>query len=303
MARVPRICVVGSVNVDLTFRAPRLPRAGETLSGNLFHLGMGGKGANQAVAAARLGAKVSLVARVGNDTFGKEALRRFGADSIDTDAVGIDEQRPTGTAGIVVDDAAENCIIVVAGANAGLSAQDVRTASPSIQNSEALLCQLETPLEATLEAFRLARSAGVRTVLTPAPAQALPQDLFHLSDLCIPNETEVEFLTGRKVATIADAEVAARQLHERGIAAVLVTLGSRGALLLENDQATHIPAIEVSAVDPTGAGDAFAAATAVFWSEGMSLENAVRRANLVASLTVTRLGTQTAFPFRGELKD
>jgi ribokinase len=296
MGSVPKICVVGSANVDLTFRAPRLPRPGETLAGSSFHLGMGGKGANQAVAATRLGARVSLVARVGNDAFGQEAIRRYQEEGIDTTFVRIDEQRPTGTAAIIVDDGAENCIIVVAGANAGLSPEDVRDASPAIQNADVLLCQLETPLDATLEAFRLARAASVRTVLTPAPAAQLPEELLRLCDLCVPNKTEMELLVGRTVENHGDAESAARELRIRGVRAVVVTMGSRGAHLIDGDGATHIPAVSVEAVDPTGAGDAFTAALAASLAAGLSLTDAARRASVVAALTVTRIGTQSAFP-------
>lgn len=302
MSQAPRICVVGSANVDLTFRTPRLPKPGETLAGHAFHLGMGGKGANQAVAAARLGARAALIARVGNDTFGQEALRRYRAEGLDTTFVRQDANSPTGTAAIVVDDSAENCILVVAGANAGLSPEDVRDASAVIQKADFLLCQLETPLEATLEAFRLARAAGVRTVLTPAPVTALPDALLHLCDLCVPNKSEMELLVGRKVDSPDDAQSAARMLRERGVQTVVVTLGSRGALVLDAEGATHLPAVEVAAVDPTGAGDAFTAALAVWLAEGFSLREAAKQACIVGALTATRLGTQTAFPALAEVK-
>lgn len=301
MINVPRICVVGSANVDLTFRTPRLPAPGETLAGRAFHLGMGGKGANQAVAAARLGAKVALVARVGKDAFGQEALSRYRADSIDTTFVRQDAKSPTGTAAIVVDDAAENCIIVVPGANASLSQEDVREAASVIQNADVLLCQLETPLDATLEAFRLARAAGVRTVLTPAPVTMLPDDLLHLCDLCVPNKTEMESLVGRKVDGLNDAETAARILQALGVGRVIVTMGGGGALLVDGDGAMHVPAVTVEAVDPTGAGDAFTAALAVSLAQGWSIRDAARRAAKVAALTVMRMGTQAAFPSQAEV--
>jgi ribokinase len=302
MAIPRRICVVGSANVDLTFRTPRLPRPGETLAGHAFHLGMGGKGANQAVAAARLGAQVSLIACVGNDAFGQESLRRYLAEGLDTRFVRADDKRPTGTAAIIVDDQAENCIIVVAGANAGLSPEDVRSAAAAIQNADVLLCQLETPLDAMLEAFRLARAAGVRTVLTPAPATELPAELLGLCDICVPNKTEIERLTGLTVGSIDDAEIAARKLRQRGVGIAVVTMGADGALLLDDDGATHIPAVRVEAVDPTGAGDSFTAALAVSLTEGLSLREAARRASVVAALTVTRIGTQAAFPTRAEVE-
>jgi ribokinase len=302
MGAVPvRIAVVGSANVDLTFRTPRLPQPGETLTGHGFHLGFGGKGANQAVMAARLGASVSLVARIGADAFGQEMLRHLGAEGMDLTHVKTDRERPTGTAAIVVDDAARNCILVVPGANHGLSPQDVQAAAPVIQSAAFVLCQLEVPLPAIQEAFRIARATGVRTILNPAPAAPLPDDLLALTDLCAPNETELQQLTGQHAGSLGEVESAARMLLRRGAKAVAVTLGERGALLVENEKATHVPAVTVSAVDPTGAGDAFIGSLAVFWAEGHSLPEAARRACAVASLTVTRPGAQSAFPSRTEV--
>jgi ribokinase len=301
MQPAPRICVVGSANADLTFRTPRLPRPGETLAGHAFQLGFGGKGANQAVAAARLGAGVSLVARVGDDAFGQECQRRLRAEGLDTAFVRADAQRPTGTAAIVVDDRAQNCILFVAGANAGLSPADVREAAAAVQQADLLLCQLEVPQDTTLEALRLARAAGVRTILTPAPAAELSAEFFQLCDICIPNETEAELLTGQEVKGLGDAEAAARELRRRGVRSVVVTLGERGALLVDEGGVSHVPAVPVRAVDPTGAGDAFTAALAVFWAQGLALREAARRASAAAALTVTRPGTQAAFPRRAEL--
>jgi ribokinase len=295
-----RICVVGSANVDLTFRAPRLPRPGETLSGRDFHLGFGGKGANQAVMARRLGADVRFVARLGNDAFGQESLAHFRSEGLDTTCVCIDPERSTGVAAIIVDDAAQNCILVVAGANAALSPRDVHEAAPAIRSAHFLLGQLEVPMETTLTAFHEARSANVRTILNPAPAQAFPAELLQLTDLCVPNETEIETLTGGSAHNLDDAAAAADILRRRGARSVLVTLGLRGCIVLHNDQIVAIPAIAVTAVDPTGAGDAFIGSLAVFWAEGSSLPEAARRANAVAALTVTRRGAQTAFPFRAE---
>jgi ribokinase len=264
-------------------------------------VGHGGKGANQAVAAARLGAKVTFVARVGSDTFGTEAIQRYQAEGIDTAFVRQDTNRPTGTAAIVVDDEAENAIIIVAGANAGLTPEDVREASSAIQNADAVLCQLETPLEATLEAFRLARSAGILTVLTPAPVTDLPDELLRLCDLCVPNHTEMKHLARCPVGSDADIDSAAGSLRARGVRTVAVTMGSRGAILVDRTGAMPIPAIKVDAIDTTGAGDAFTAALAVSLAEGLPLSAAARRASLAAALTVTRIGTMTAFPMRVEV--
>jgi ribokinase len=302
MTKSSRICVVGSANVDLTFRAPRLPTPGETLAGRAFHLGMGGKGANQAVAAARLGAEVALVACVGNDTFGQEAVRRYRDERIDTRLVTVDPNEPTGTAAILVDDAAENCIVVVAGANANLSADVVRVSAAAIREADVLLCQLEVPIDSVIEAFRIARAVGVKTVLTPAPATPLPDELLKLCDVCVPNQSEAELLTGRKINATDDAEAAAHELRRMGAGAVVVTLGSRGALVVDDEGATPIPPHRALAVDPTGAGDAFTAALAVAWAEGASLRVAAGRAAVVAALTVTRIGTQSAFPTRAEVE-
>jgi ribokinase len=296
----PRVCVVGSSNIDLTFRTPRLPRPGETLAGHAFHLGFGGKGANQAVTAARLGAAVTVVTKVGRDVFGEQAVAHYREEGIDTTFVLTDPQRPSGVAAIVVDDAACNCILVIPGANLGLSPADVEAVAAAVRSADVLLCQLEVPPETTLAAFRLARAAGVRTVLNPAPAMPLSDELLRLTDLCVPNESEAESLTGRPVATREEAEGAARALREAGPRAVIVTLGGRGALLLDGETAEHIPAVAVDAVDPTGAGDAFIGSLAVFLAEGLPLREAARRANAVAALTVTRLGTQTSLPRRAE---
>ncbi len=303
MTKSCSICVVGSANVDLTFRTARLPRPGETVAGYSVVVGMGGKGGNQAVAAARLGASVALVARVGNDPYGAEAIRAYQAEGIDATFIRQDANLPTGTAAIVVDDAAENCIIAVPGANAGLTSEDVRKASAVIQRADVVICQLETPLEATLEAFRLARAAGILTVLTPAPVMELPDQLLRLCDVCVPNQTEMELLAGTPVKSQRDARAAANLLRTRGVRTVVVTMGGSGALLVDEAGAMQIPAVEVAAVDPTGAGDAFTAALAVSLANGLELREAARRASVVAAITVTRLGTQTAFPSLAEVEE
>jgi ribokinase len=298
----PHISVVGSANVDLSFRTARLPRVGETVAGQAFHLGFGGKGANQAVMAARLGARVTLVGKVGRDVFGEQTLAHYRAEGVDTTHLAVDPDRPSGTAAIVVDDEARNCIIIVPGANAALAPADVRAAAAAIGSADVLLCQLEVPVETTLEAFRVARAGGVRTVLNPAPAAPLPPELLALADLCIPNETETELLTGQAVTTPAEAEAAARALLRQGPRAVLITLGSRGVLLADAAGVEYVPALPVAAVDPTGAGDAFIGALAVSLASGLALRAAAHRANAVAALSVTRLGAQSAFPRREEVE-
>jgi ribokinase len=297
----PRVCVVGSANVDLTFRAASLPRPGETLAGRSFQLAFGGKGANQAVAAARLGARVHLVARVGCDLFGEQLRQHFLAEHIDASHVRTDDSQSSGAASITVDDEGRNCILVVAGANGGLAPADVQAAAPTIAACQILLCQLEVPVETTRTALRVAREAGVTTVLNPAPAAPLADEVLRLADLCVPNETEAERLTGKPVTDLAEAEAAARMLQARGARTVVVTLGERGALLVDQG-ARHIQAVPVRAVDTTGAGDAFIGGLAVFLAEGLDLERAAGRACAVAALSVTRLGAQAALPSSAELE-
>ncbi len=301
MSQAPSICVVGSTNIDLTFRAARLPKPGETLAGHGFQLGYGGKGSNQAVMAARLGARVTMVGKVGRDVFGEGALRNYREQGVDTAQVLTDAERPTGVASIVVDDAARNCILVVPGANLALTPQDVRDAADAIRSARVLLCQLEVPIETVAEALSLARAAGVTTILNPAPAVPLADELLRLADLCVPNESEIELLTGGQTATtIQEAAAAAWELLKRGPRTVIVTLGARGALIADTGSAEHVAAPQVEAVDSSGAGDAFIGALGVFLAEGTALPEAVRRANAVAALSVTRLGTQASFPTRAE---
>lgn len=294
------ICVIGSSNIDLTARVPRLPKLGETLKGYTFHLGYGGKGANQAVTAAKLGARVTMVTKLGRDVFGEDTLKNYRAHGVDTTFIRFDDAHASGIAMIFVDDHAQNCIVIVPGANATLGPDDVRAAAYAIRAADALVCQLETPIETTLEAFRIARAANVRTILNPAPAASLPAELLTLTDICIPNEIEIEMLTGVSVTSVTESERAARALLARGVRTVIVTLGERGALLVTNDTVEHVVPITVSAVDPTGAGDAFIGSLAVFLGEGMVLRDAIRRANAIAALSVTKPGTQTSFPKRDE---
>ncbi len=301
-ATSPRICIVGSANIDLTFRTSRLPRPGETLTGQAFQIGFGGKGANQAVMAARLGIHVAMIARVGSDVFGEQTLHNFKQHGIDTTYVLRDAEQTTGTAAILVEDSGQNCILIVPGANTALTPEDVRAAESMLRESRLVLCQLEVPMETTREAFLVARAAGVRTILNPAPAVPLSDELLRLTDLCIPNETEVELLTGQRVTAPEEAKVAAEILRQRGAGAVLVTMGERGVVVVDEGW-EHIPAPPVQAVDSSGAGDAFIGSLAAFLLEGMSLRQAARQANRVAALSVTRPGTQASFPTRTEIDD
>jgi ribokinase len=300
MTAKPKICVVGSCMIDLISRVPRLPKLGETMFGHEFHMGYGGKGANQAVMAAKLGAHVTMVAKVGRDVFGEGTLNNFREQGIDTGRVLFDENRFSGVAPIFVDDNARNFIVIVPGANSGLSPADAQAAREVILAADILICQLEIPVETTLEAFRIAKGGSVRTILNPAPAAAIPDELLRLADICAPNETETELLTGMPVGTPAEAEAAARRLLDRGTKTVILTLGERGAMVVDEAKVEILSAVPVNAVDPTGAGDAFVGSLAVFLGEGLAFPDAVRRANAVAALSVTRIGTQVSFPKRSE---
>ncbi len=297
----PRITVVGSSNFDLFSRPPRFPKPGETLIGGEFRTDFGGKGANQAVTAARLGAQVTMVTRVGRDVFGQRMMENYEAQGIDTRYVLVDETRASGVADIWVDDQGQNVIIISPGANMALTPEDARRASDAIRGAAAVVCQLEVPIETVTEAFRIARAANVLTILNTAPAARIPDELIALSDILSPNETEIELLTGRTAETLDDIADAARTLLQRGARTVVVTLGKRGALLVRHDGVHHAPPTPVQAIDTTGAGDAFIGALAVFLGEGQSLSQAIKWANVVAGISVTRRGTQASFPYRAEV--
>ena len=292
--------MVGSSMIDLISRVPRLPKLGETLVGRSFHLGYGGKGANQAVMAAKLGAWVTMVTKLGRDVFGDGTLKNYREQGIDTTHVMFDETRFSGVAPIFVDDNAQNFIVIVPGANTGLTPADVQASKQVILDADILISQLEIPVETTLEAFRIAKSGNVRTILNPAPAAPISDELVQLADICVQNTTEIELITGQSVGNLAEAEAAARKLLFRGTRTVILTLGEGGALLVDKDSVELTPTVKVDAVDPTGAGDAFIGSLAVFLGEGLPLRDAIRRANAVAALSVTRIGTQVSFPKRAE---
>jgi ribokinase len=301
-ASLPRICVVGSANIDLTFRAGRLPRPGETLAAHSLVTGYGGKGANQAVMAARMGAAVTMVGRVGRDVFGAGLRDALNSEGIDTTYLSVDSSRSTGAAAIFVDDGARNSILVVGGANAGLGVGDVEAAAAAIQTADVLLCQLEVPVETVGAALRIARAHGVRAIFNPAPAIPLPAEILELCGICVPNETELEQLTGLPVASLPEAEMAARALLPQGVRLPIVTLGDRGVLFLEENAFHHIPAYLVAALDTSGAGDAFIGSLAVFLAEGRPMRDALKMANAAAAVSVTRTGAQASFPRRHELE-
>ncbi len=293
----PNICVVGACNLDLISYVPRLPSMGETLHGNRFHMGFGGKGANQAIMAAKLGGQVTMVTKLGQDVFGENTVKNFNAWGVNTQHVHFTDQAFTGVAPIAVDTEGNNSIIVVTGANDLLTVEEVEAARPAIAAASILVCQLEIPLEINLAALRIAREEGVKTIFNPAPARAeIPQEFYQLSDIFCPNETETELLTNMSVQSLEEAENAAKVLIERGAATVILTLGERGSLLITDATTEHVPVAPVKALDTTGAGDAFVGSLAFFLAAGKSLSDAIKRANRIAAVSVQSSGTQSSFP-------
>ena len=297
-----QIIVVGSSNTDMIIKLDHIPRPGETILGGEFVTAAGGKGANQAVAAARAGGKVTFVARVGRDMFGDQAIAGFVKEKINTDHVSRDKSRPSGVALIFVAKDGENSIAVAGGANNGLSATDVKKAKANIADAGMLIMQLETPLETVQAAADLAAKAGLHVILNPAPARALPDELLKKISIITPNETEAELLTGINVDSDQAAAQAADKLLARGVKTVIITLGSRGAFVVGDGVRKLVPGFKVKAVDTTAAGDTFNGALAVALVEGQTLTNAVRFANAAAALSVTRLGAQTSVPTRKEIE-
>ncbi|MEM7125022.1 MAG: ribokinase [Chloroflexota bacterium] len=299
----PQICVVGSSNIDLVTYAPRLPQLGESVFGTKFQIGFGGKGANQAVMAAKLGAEVLMVTKVGNDTFGRDTLENYRALGFDTRFVLTTDESFTGVAPIWVDgESGDNAIIVAAGANELLSPEDITRAKEQIAQTKMVVCQLECQLETSLAALKVGRDAGILTILNPAPArQELPDEAYQLSDIFCPNESETELLTGMPVETVEQATEAANVLRSRGAKTVILTLGERGSLLVNDDETTLIPTSPVRAIDTTGAGDAFVGSLSYFLAVGLPLPEAMARANQVAAISVQSPGTQLSYPERSAL--
>lgn len=298
-----RIAVVGSLNMDLVTRAQTIPIPGETVIGGDLETVPGGKGANQAVAAARSGAQVSMVGHVGTDVFADRLKENLAADGIEQEFVTA-VSGASGVALIVVDAAGQNSIVVAPGANAALTPADVNAAAAAIQSANVLLLQLETPLDAVQRAAQIAHDAGVTVILNPAPAQPLPADLLALVDILIPNESETATLTNMPTTTERNLEAAAAHLRKQGIGTVILTLGKKGSLLTLEDETMHIPAFQVAqVVDTTAAGDAFVGGFATAVAEGKSLHEAIVIGNATGALAVTRAGAQPSLPTRKEVKE
>jgi ribokinase len=295
MAKKPRIAVVGSCNVDLTSFTDQFPRPGETIFGNHFDLGFGGKGANQAVAASLLGAEVHMVARVGDDLFGPATIKNFKNLGIGAKHVKIVKGAASGVAPIFVDSNGQNRIVVVKGANDKLMPRDVNQAASLLKRADCIVLQFEIPLATVYHTVRFARKAGVRSILNPAPGQ--PVDLKEVAnvDYFVPNESEAETITGKPVTTIDQARDCASYLLGQGLRRVIMTLGEKGALFASAEGTEVIPGFAVPTKDSTGAGDAFIGAFAVFLAEGLAEREALRRANLYAAISTTNIGTQKSF--------
>lgn len=295
------ILVAGSSNTDMVIRSERIPAAGETLIGSDFFMNPGGKGANQAVAAARLGGQVIFVARVGKDVFGKSALRHFKAEGIDTQYITEDAALASGVALITLDRYGENTIVVGPGANAGLLPAHVDGALKRVRKKTIVLLQLEIPLQTVAHIAASAAAKSATVILNPAPAQSLSDDLLRSVSILTPNQTEARTLTGIDVHDAATAQQAGQRLLEKGVGIAMVTLGSEGVMVVTREEQFHIPAVKVISVDTTAAGDVFNGALATALSEKMSLKDAVTFGCRAAAISVTRLGAQASAPHRKEL--
>lgn len=297
-----KIAVIGSFVVDLTSRAGRLPVAGETVKGTMFKLGPGGKGSNQAVAAHRAGADMVIATKVGNDVFGRVALDFYEKENMNTDYVFVDQEKETGTALIMVDEVTgQNQILVVSGACDHINDDEIEKLKKVIEESEFILLQLEINMDAIEKVIDIAHQMGKTVVLNTAPARELSDELLSKVDIITPNETEAEVLTGVKIKTEADAERAAVVLMQRGVKNVVVTLGKSGVFVMTADKKKMIAPLDVKVVDTTGAGDAFNGGFVTALAEGMDIFDAAWFGNVVGSLSVTKLGTAPAMPYRDEI--
>lgn len=295
------ILVIGSSNTDMVIKTTHLPRPGETVLGGTFLMNPGGKGANQAVTVARLGGHISFICKTGDDIFGRQAQQLFKEEGIDTSYLFTDGKAPSGVALITVDDQAENCIVVASGANANLMPHDLMHAEEAVDQADWILMQLEIPLETVEFVAEMAVRKGKKVILNPAPARSLAPGLLHNLYALTPNETEAEVISGVKVTNLSSAMEAARVIHEMGVTWVVITLGSKGALIYGDSLKEMIPAFPVQAVDTTAAGDVFNGAFIVALSEGKTLKEAALFACKASAISVTRIGAQSSVPYRTEV--
>jgi ribokinase len=296
-----KIVVIGSCNTDMVVKSDRLPVPGETVLGGAFMMNPGGKGANQAVAVARLGGNVTFISKTGNDLFGKQSIKMFDEENINTDYIFSDPYHPSGIALIMVDTTGENCIVVASGANGTLSPHDIDKAKNIIESADILLMQLEIPMETVEYAAKLAHEKGIKVILNPAPSAFLSNELLECLYAIVPNNNEAEMLSGIKVTDWESAKQAADIISAKGVDIVVITLGSKGALIKEGDMHYEVPVEKINAIDTTAAGDTFCGALCVGLSEGLTIVDAVTMANKASGITVTREGAQCSIPYRKEL--
>jgi ribokinase len=297
---VKKMMVIGSLNMDMVIHSNRIPMVGETVLGGEFLMVPGGKGANQAVAAARLGGDVTMVGCIGNDSFGKDLLRNLSTNHVNVDPVKILDDVSTGVAMITVNDG-DNSIIVAPGANSRLSTEYVKELEEMIKNSSILVLQLEIPLETVQSAIEIAHQHGVKVLLNPAPAIKLDDDFLSKIDIITPNESEAEILTGKPIDSIEDAKSAVVNLKKKGVKHVIITLGHRGVVYNNGDHISHKPSRKVETMDTTAAGDAFTGSLAYAFSNDKDIEEAIDLAVMVGALTVTKKGAQTSIPYMKEV--
>ena len=298
-----QVTVVGSFMYDLVATVPRRPKTGETLVGNTFGMFLGGKGANQAIAASRAGSKVTMVGRLGNDFFGKQFLEKFSREGINTDFVTQDDENGTGVAMPLIDASGDNSIVIIPQANMALTVENINQAQSTIADADVLVMQCEVPMDANQRAAEIAKQNDTLVILNPAPAQLIPEQILKLADIIIPNEIETETLTGLPTKTENEGLVAGRNLLSKGVETVILTLGDRGSLLLNEDGEKLIPAFDVSVVDTTAAGDSFCGVLAASLANGISINLSVEIANAAGALAVTKLGAEPSLPQRDAIDD
>ena len=296
-----KILVVGSTNTDMMIKTEHLPRPGETVLGGTFFMNPGGKGANQAVAVARLGGDIAFICKTGNDIFGRQSHKLFEEEGIDTSYLLSDAENPSGVALITVDDNAENCIVVASGANANLFPKDLTKAEKAVDEAEFVLMQLEIPIETVEFVADMANKKQKKVILNPAPAQILSEQLLSNLYLITPNETEAELISGVKISDEQSMLECAKKIAGMGVENVIITLGSKGAFVYGNDICEKIPSLKVKAVDTTAAGDVFNGALVVALAEGCSLIDSVKFACKASAISVTRIGAQSSAPYRSEV--
>lgn len=295
-----KILVIGSSNTDMTVLTETLPAPGETLLGGEFKMGGGGKGANQAVAAKRLGGDVQFICKVGRDLFGENAIASYEKEGLDTSMI-LRSEKPSGVALILVDKQAENCISVAGGANEDFSVEDIQSLKSVIEEAGILILQHEIPIPSVVEAAKIAHAAGVYVILNPAPARELPEEIYACIDLITPNQTETATMTGMTINNEQEAAAAAEALRAKGVGNILMTMGSKGSMCFTAEESFFTPSQKVKAVDTTAAGDTFCGALAVALAEGKSLKEAAAFATKASALTVQKRGAQESIPYRKDI--